>query len=98
MQARRNACAPWASRGTTAARQKEDVPMSAGLAQPSLRRFHHSAFPPERLVVSRSATISVCLPARNEAATIGAIVQALLPLVDAGAIDQLVVLDDSTDG
>jgi glucosyl-3-phosphoglycerate synthase len=63
-----------------------------------LRTLHHRQYPPERLAAQRAATVSVCLPARNEAATIGPIVEALVPLVDAGAIDQVVVLDDSTDG
>jgi glucosyl-3-phosphoglycerate synthase len=40
----------------------------------------------------------VCLPARNEAQTIGAILDRLLPLRDLGLIDQVVVVDDSTDG
>jgi glucosyl-3-phosphoglycerate synthase len=39
----------------------------------------------------------VCLPARNEAATIGAILRALMPLRAAGVVDQVVVVDDSTD-
>ena len=53
--------------------------------------------PAERVAAEREQTISVCLPARNEAATIG-------PILDAaaagrpGAFDQLVVVDDSTDG
>src|SRR4051794_15887473 len=62
------------------------------------RTLHHSAFPPERLAVERDATVSVCLPARDEAATIAPIVEGLLPLIDGGVIDQLVVVDDSTDG
>ena len=68
------------------------------MAPDRLRTFHHSAFPPERLALERDATVSVCLPARDEAETIGPIVQALLPLIGVGAIDQVVVLDDSTDG
>src|SRR4051794_22483122 len=63
-----------------------------------LRTLSHIDYPIERLSAQREASISVCLPARNEAATIGPIVEALLPLIDAGAIDQVVVLDDSTDG
>ncbi|MDX6730089.1 MAG: hypothetical protein QOC54_37, partial [Baekduia sp.] len=35
------------------------------------RTFHHSQFPPQRVAAEREATVSVCLPARNEAATIG---------------------------
>src|SRR6185437_4200035 len=39
--------------------------------------FHHSEFPPERLAAERSHTVSVCLPARDEERTIGAIVSSL---------------------
>ena len=62
------------------------------------RTFHHSAFPADRVAVEREASISVCLPARNEAATIGPILEDLLPLIDQGVIDQVVVVDDSEDG
>src|SRR5206468_2005955 len=60
--------------------------------------FVHSAFPPERLAAGRSTTVSVCLPARNEARTIGPILRDLLPLRDAGVLDQVVVVDNSRDG
>jgi glucosyl-3-phosphoglycerate synthase len=60
--------------------------------------FSHSEFPAERLAAERETTISLCLPARNEASTIGAILERLLPLRELGAIDQLVVVDDSIDG
>jgi glucosyl-3-phosphoglycerate synthase len=59
--------------------------------------FHHSEFPPERLAAGRRHTVSICLPARNEERTIGAIVSSLTPLREAGAIDQIVVVDASTD-
>ncbi|HEX3689736.1 MAG TPA: glucosyl-3-phosphoglycerate synthase [Solirubrobacteraceae bacterium] len=59
--------------------------------------FHHSEFPPERLASERRHTVSVCLPARNEQRTIGAIVSSLTPLRDQGAIDQIVVVDASSD-
>ena len=59
--------------------------------------FHHSEFPPERLASERHQTVSVCLPARNEERTIGAIIRELIPLRDAGAIDQIVVVDASSD-
>jgi glucosyl-3-phosphoglycerate synthase len=62
------------------------------------RTFHHSQFLPERVAAERAATVSVCLPARNEAATIGTILDHLLPLVEQGVVDQIVVVDDSTDG
>ena len=38
------------------------------------------------------------MPAHDEAATIGPILERLLPLRERGAIDQVVVVDDSTDG
>jgi glucosyl-3-phosphoglycerate synthase len=62
------------------------------------RTFHHSSFPVELLAQSRRRTASVLLPARNEAPTIGPIVEALMPLRERGVLDQIAVLDDSTDG
>ena len=60
--------------------------------------FSHRAFPAERLAAQREASVSVCLPARNEARTIGAILEQLMPLIGEGVVDQLVVVDNSTDG
>jgi glucosyl-3-phosphoglycerate synthase len=40
----------------------------------------------------------VCLPARDEARTIGPILEQLLPLRELGVVDQVVVVDDSGDG
>ena len=51
-----------------------------------------------RPAAERTASVSVCLPARNEAPTIGPIVETLLALKRAGVVDQVVVVDDSTDG
>ena len=49
--------------------------------------------------VSSAPTISICVPARDEAATIGPIVDTLVALREAGAVDEVVVADgDSTDG
>jgi glucosyl-3-phosphoglycerate synthase len=64
----------------------------------STRLWHHSEWPAERVAAERSRTVSVCLPARNEVGTIGPILEALVPLIDAGAIDQVAVVDDSDDG
>ncbi len=61
------------------------------------RSFHHAEFPPARIAAERSERVSVVLPARDEAATIGPIVRALMELVAAGAIDQVLVADDSCD-
>ena len=49
-----------------------------------MRSFHHSEFPEVRG--------SVCIPTVNEAATIGRIVEAIV-----GEVDQVVVVDGSTD-
>jgi len=59
--------------------------------------FHHAEFPPERLAAERRTSVSVCLPARNEERTIGPIIESLIPLRERGAIDQIVVVDASTD-
>jgi glucosyl-3-phosphoglycerate synthase len=60
--------------------------------------FSHRSFRPDWITAERRATVSVCLPARNEAHTIGPILEQLLPLIELGAVDQVVVVDDSTDG
>ncbi len=65
-------------------------------------KFHHSVFPVTRLLeefrrTQRSPTVSVCLPARNEQRTIGAILERLTPLHRLGLIDQIAVIDGSTD-
>ncbi len=60
--------------------------------------FHHGEFPAAQLAAEREAGVSVCLPARDEAATIGPILRALMPLLDAGVVDQVLVVDDSRDG
>jgi glucosyl-3-phosphoglycerate synthase len=66
------------------------------------RTFHHSAFTPERIVAARAQnglSVSVCLPARECADTVGEIVGALSALREAGVLDRIVVVDaDSPDG
>jgi glucosyl-3-phosphoglycerate synthase len=69
------------------------------MAPAALRSFHHSAFPAERVAAERRASISVCIPAREEAPSIAAVLRPLVALRDQGVIDQLVVVDaDSRDG
>ena len=60
--------------------------------------FAHEDFSAARLATRRQETISLCLPARNEAPTIGPILEQLAPLLEQGVVDQLVVVDNSTDG
>jgi glucosyl-3-phosphoglycerate synthase len=57
------------------------------------RSFHHSLFPAERIAAERDRSVSVCLPARECAGTVGAIVGALVQLREMGAIDEIVVVD-----
>ena len=61
-----------------------------------MRSFHHTEFPADRLRAERAQTVSVCVPAREEAATIAGIVRPLVALREAGVIDQVVVLDDDS--
>ena len=60
--------------------------------------FAHADFPAARLAAERESTVSVCLPARNEASTIGRILETLVNLREQGVIDQVVVVDHSSDG
>src|SRR5437764_2792547 len=57
------------------------------------RSYHHTAFSAERLRADRTATISVCVPARETAETIGGVVAELVALRELGAVDQVVVVD-----
>ena len=57
------------------------------------RSFHHSLYPAQRIAAERRQSVSVCLPARECADTVGEIVEALVALREAGAIDEVVVVD-----
>lgn len=63
---------------------------------------HHREFPASLLVERKGdTTISVCLPARNEAATVGAIVECIRQKLmdEVPLVDEILVIDDhSTDG
>ncbi len=63
-----------------------------------IRTFHHADFPIERLARRRAHSVSVVVPARECAATIGEVAGVLADLRRRGAIDQLLVVDgDSSD-
>jgi glucosyl-3-phosphoglycerate synthase len=66
------------------------------------RTFHHSLFSPDRIAAARAEHgwgVSVCLPARECAQTVGEIVRALVELRERGAIDEVAVIDAaSADG
>jgi glucosyl-3-phosphoglycerate synthase len=70
-------------------------------AVPILRTFHHAQFDAQALVDAKGGqTVSVCLPARDEEATVGQIVSTIRRelLEEIGLVDEIVVVDDhSTD-
>jgi glucosyl-3-phosphoglycerate synthase len=73
-----------------------------GKDRASIRSFDHSSYPAARIAAERSErrlTVSVCLPARECAETVGEIVAALCELREQGALDEIVVVDAaSADG
>jgi glucosyl-3-phosphoglycerate synthase len=63
------------------------------------RSYDGASFTIEDLMAAKRETISIVLPARNVAATIGSVVGTLTPLQRAGLVDEIVVVDAaSTDG
>jgi glucosyl-3-phosphoglycerate synthase len=66
------------------------------------RSFHHCRYSPSRLArerARRGVRVSVCLPARECASTVGAIVEALVGLREQDVLDEVVVIDAaSADG
>jgi glycosyltransferase involved in cell wall biosynthesis len=73
-----------------------DLELGRWLAE---RSYDGADFDLERLLAAKTETVAVVLPAREVAATIGSILAAIVPLHDAGLIDELVVVDaDSEDG
>jgi glucosyl-3-phosphoglycerate synthase len=69
------------------------MPGTAAERWAKARSFHHLPYPPERIAAEREHSVSVCLPARECAQTVGEIVTALIALRRAGAIDEVVVVD-----
>ncbi|WP_210491853.1 glucosyl-3-phosphoglycerate synthase [Patulibacter sp. SYSU D01012] len=63
------------------------------------RRHHHGAYPLERLAsVADAARVSVVIPAKRTADTIGRILDVTVaPLVAAGVVDEVVVVDAASD-
>lgn len=64
-----------------------------------LRDYHHSEFDVPRLIEAKGdSVVSVCLPARNEADTVGAIVETIHgELLETGLVDEVLVIDDHSD-
>jgi glucosyl-3-phosphoglycerate synthase len=62
----------------------------------NVRTLHHCAYTAQGIAAAREQSglsVSVCLPARECAATVGQIVDALAALREAGALDRIVVVD-----
>ncbi len=64
---------------------------------PHGRSFHHSQFAPERIAAERRQTVSVCLPAKECARTVGPIVEQLLQLRQDGVLDEVLVVDAASE-
>lgn len=65
---------------------------------PPIRSFHHTDFDTDAILAAKDCTVSVCLPARNEAATVAPIVEAIhRHVVAPGLADELLVLDDHSE-
>jgi glucosyl-3-phosphoglycerate synthase len=63
----------------------------------SLRSFSTDDFPLDALR-ARELTVAVCLPARDEAASIGGVLKPIVGLLEDGLIDQVAVVVDGEDG
>jgi glucosyl-3-phosphoglycerate synthase len=62
-----------------------------------LRSFSTDDFPLD-VLSARDGTVSVCLPARDEADAIGGVLKPIVELLDGGLIDQVAVVVDGEDG
>jgi len=64
-----------------------------------MRTYHHSRYSVERIAHERSESVTVCVPAKECAGTVGRVVGELVKLREAGAIDEVMVVDAaSADG
>ncbi len=67
--------------------------------------FHHGDFPPDAVLGAKAGsgrTVSVCIPARNEASTVGSVVRAVVqPFLAShggdGLVDEVIVVDDGSE-
>jgi glucosyl-3-phosphoglycerate synthase len=62
---------------------------------PAVRTFP-TLSPDELLQLKRDTTVSVCIPARDEEATVADVVAGVVALRDAGLVDEVVVVDDGS--
>ena len=97
---RRSGCSgarPMLTRGTYRAFPRR--PRHTPLVAPLLRTSHRDHHPAAVAEAKGDQTVAVCLPARDEEATVGTIVEAIRrDLCEAApVIDELVVVDDHSD-
>ncbi len=64
---------------------------------PGPRSFSTDDFPLE-VLRTRERTVAVCLPARDEAETVGDVLRPIVELLEGGLIDQVAVVVDGEDG
>ncbi len=64
---------------------------------PGPRSFSTDDFPLE-VLGTRERTVAVCLPARDEAETVGDVLRPIVELLEGGLIDQVAVVVDGEDG
>ncbi len=81
----------------THGRASRGLAKDLGLGEWSARRSYLAAdYPLQRLIAARERSVSVILPAREVAETIGGIVECLAGLREAGLFDELLVIDASS--
>src|SRR5580704_17541865 len=92
--------APGASETSSALYAEPTMPStSAAERWTGERTYHHSRYAAERIARERAGSVSVFLPAKECAGTVGAIVGELVKLREVGAVDEIVVVDAaSADG
>jgi len=73
------------------------VASTPGERFPHGRTFDHSQFPSERIAAERRRSVSACLPAKECARTVAAIVERLLELREAGVLDEVLVVDAASE-
>ncbi len=57
------------------------------------RTYHHASYPAERIARERTESVTVCVPAKECAGTVGRVVEELVRLRRAGVLDEVVVVD-----
>jgi glucosyl-3-phosphoglycerate synthase len=69
------------------------MPTAPSQDRGELRTLHHSSFPAARIVAAKRERVTVCLPARECAGTVGEVVSALCGLRSERVIDEILVVD-----